>query len=185
MLTTAKPKATYADYQALPEGAPYQLIGGELVMAPSPTRFHQFAQGELEYALRTYVKERGGGEVYDAPFDVKLSDTETYQPDIVYVSKARRPILTDAGAEGAPDLVMEVLSPSTGYYDLTHKKRVCAAAGVSEYWIVDPQEKRIEVHARQDDGTFAVVDEAQGDDSAVASALLDGFAVRLNIVFSW
>lgn len=178
-----KERATYADYQALPEGAPYQLIDGELVMAPSPTRFHQIASGELEFLLRTHVKEHDLGDVYDAPFDVKFSDTETYQPDIVFVSHARRAILTDAGVEGAPDLVMEVLSPSTGYYDLTHKKRVYAAADVREYWLVDPQERRIEVHTNRD-GTFAVADEAQ-DDGAVASSLLDGFSVALGDIFPW
>ncbi len=190
-----KEKATYADYQALPEGAPYQLIDGELVMAPSPTRYHQIVSGELEFALRQFVKQHAVGEVYDAPFNVYFSETEAYQPDIVFVSNARRAILTDAGAEGAPDLIVEVLSPSTGYapneseevllecYDLTHKKHVYAASGVREYWIADPQEKYVEVHVNRN-GVFERVSLVQESGEAV-SEVLEGFSVSLDTLFTW
>ncbi len=178
-----KEKATYADYRELPEGAPYQLIDGELVMAPSPTRYHQIVSGELEFALRQFVKQHEVGEVYDAPFDVYFSETEVYQPDIVFVSNERRAILTDAGASGAPDLIVEVLSPSTGYYDLTHKKHVYAASGVREYWIADPQERYVEVHANRN-GVFERISLVQ-ESGVVASDVLEGFSVSLDTLFTW
>ena len=121
--------------------------------------------------------------MYDAPFDVKLSETETYQPNVVFVSAARRALLTDTGAEGAPDLVMEVLSPSTGYYDLTYKKRVYAASGVREYWLADPQEQHIEVHGNQG-GAFALRDQAHST-GTVTSEVLEELSVALGDVFVW
>ncbi len=130
---------TYADYEKLPEGAPYQLIGGDLVKEPSPVPYHQILSRRIEFELVKFVEERALGEVLYAPMDVYLSDTEVYQPDILFISKERMSIIGEKKIEAAPDLVIEILSPSSAYYDLRHKKNVYETSGVKEYWVVDPQ----------------------------------------------
>ena len=152
MIGAGKKKHTFADYAKLPEGAPYQLIGGDLVKSPSPTVLHQAVIAELFRKLMPFA-DRGMGKVFFAPLDVWLSDTETYQPDLMFVSNARLGIFEEKKIKGAPDLVMEVLSPGTAYYDLRHKKAVYAEHGVREYWIVDPLEQSIEVYSGRD-GAF-------------------------------
>ena len=176
-----KKQYTYEDYEKLPEGAPYQLIGGELIMTPSPIPYHQIVKHNIEFELSSFVREKRLGIVLDAPLDVYLSETETYQPDIIFISKDRLNIIGEKKIEAAPDLVIEILSPSTAYYDLRHKKRIYEKSGVKEYWIVDPMEKGIEVYENVN-GEFKVFSQAQEKDR-VKSKLLDGFEVELEKVF--
>ncbi|MDT7855882.1 Uma2 family endonuclease [Rubrivirga sp. S365] len=110
-----------------------------------------------------------------------LSDSLVVQPDLVFVSHARDGIVTREGLSGAPDLVAEVLSPSTAYYDLTLKRDVYEARGVSEYWIVDPERKTVAVLAREDGRYRTQAD--LGATGRAASALLDGFAVEVASLF--
>ena len=105
-----------------------------------------------------------------------------YQPDILFVAKHRLALLTEQQAEGAPDLVVEVLSPATGYYDLTKKRRVYEAAGVQEYWIVDPIEHTVLV-LDNIDRSYATLAEAR-EEGEVASRLLEGFVVDLPTMFA-
>lgn len=87
---TARVKTyTYKDYRSLPEGAAYQLIGGELMMTPAPAIYHQIISGRLEFQLRVFVAEQNLGLILDAPVDVYLGETETYQPDILFIAKER------------------------------------------------------------------------------------------------
>jgi Uma2 family endonuclease len=189
METTAPPVSekeqkelyTYADYAALPEGAPYELIRGELLMAPAPNTTHQRILRVLFRHLDNVTQAAGQGEVLFAPTDVRLSDLDTVQPDLLYISEERRHIIGEAVIEGAPDLVVEVLSASTAHRDLTTKKRLYEQHGVQEYWIVDPEQRTVEVHGL-DDGLLRqqvrVVDEG-----TVASTLLAGFTVDLAVLF--
>ncbi len=183
MLAPTKEKKTYADYIALDEGAPYQLIDGELVMSPAPTFLHQLVVWRLGTHLFNFVEKHGLGVVVGSPVDVYFSETETYQPDLVFISKDRLNIVTEQNVMGAPDLVVEVLSPATGYYDLTKKRRVYEASGVKEYWIVDPTEKTVEVPANVKD-LFEAVEKAPPQ-ASVESRLLDGFAVELAKLFAF
>ena len=109
--------------------------------------------------LQHFVVENSLGEVYVAPFDVKLSETEVYQPDLLFISADRLTIIAEQQVNGAPDLVVEVLSPATGYYDLTKKRRVYEVSGVKEYWIVDPIECTVEV-LENVEGTYETVAKA-------------------------
>ena len=183
MITTEKERKTYADYAALDEGAPYQLIDGELVMTPAPTFFHQLVVWCLGTDLFTFVKQHELGVVVGSPVDVYFSETETYQPDLVFISKDRLDIVTEQKINGAPDLVVEVLSPATGYYDLTKKRRVYEVSGVKEYWIVDPIERTAEV-LENVEGTYETVAKAH-QKGRVLSRLLDGFEVDLERLFSF
>ena len=183
MLTPTEEKKTYADYAALEEGAPYQLIDGELVMSPAPTVLHQLVIWRLGTRLFNHVETHELGIVVGSPIDVYLSDTETYQPDLIFISDERRDRITEPYIKGAPDLVVEVLSPSTGYYDLTKKRRTYEAAGVKEYWIIDPKEKTVEILYNLE-GTFKTLIHAyqQGE---VSSRLLNGFKVDLAKLFTF
>ena len=183
MLAPAKSKKTYADYAALEESAPYQLIDGELVMSPAPTVYHQMVVWELGTTLRLFVKQHDLGLVIGAPVDVYFSETETYQPDLVFISKERLSIITEQKVMGAPDLVVEVLSPATGYYDLTKKQRVYQTSGVKEYWIVDPTEKTVKVLTNVGDAFEDT--EPIAEQTAAKSRLLDGFEVELATLFAF
>jgi Uma2 family endonuclease len=146
MLRTEAKPITAADYRDLPEGPPYyQLIEGDLYMAPSPDLFHQDVLGNLYHLLRLYLADHPIGSVHIAPSDVQFTDLNIFQPDLYFVSKSRKSILSKQGAEGAPDLVVEVLSPKTAKLDKGLKRDVYARTGVDEMWIVDPAAKRIHV----------------------------------------
>jgi Uma2 family endonuclease len=137
---------TAEEYRLLPETGPrYQLIEGELHMAPAPDRYHQDISGNIYFLLRRFLEKHPLGKLYDAPFDVYLGEHDAFQPDLLFVSKARLDILTDTGAEGAPDFVVEILSKRTARLDKSPKKKIYAATGVKELWIVDPWKRTIEV----------------------------------------
>ena len=179
---TAREKLyTYENYQSLPEGAPYQLIGGELILTPAPSIYHQIISGKLEFQLRAFVTEQNLGLILDAPVDVCLGETETFQPDILFIAKERMDIVEPARINGAPDLVVEILSPATAYYDLRKKFKVYERYGVKEYWIVDPEDKSVQVFIHQD-GKL-VLDQEKGAADEVSSRLLAGFTVRLVSIF--
>src|SRR5687768_17319478 len=147
MLKTAPRPLTVHDYREMPEGPPYyQLIGGELEMSPSPNREHQDILTNIFGAFVRYLDKYPGGRVYVAPLDVCLTDLNVYQPDLVFVSKDRKGILTDQGTEGAPDLVVEILSPRTAKMDRGVKRDIYARTGVQELWIVDPERQQVEVY---------------------------------------
>ena len=181
MQAVEKKVYTYEDYAQLPEGAPYQLIDGELVMSPSPTPAHQRILRSLSFALHLFVEEHDLGEILFAPMDVYLSDINTPQPDLLFIAKARLEIIGEKYIEDAPDLVMEILSPSTAYYDLKKKKRLYEASGVKEYWIVDPEAREIEVYTLVKDRFELFMREA--DQGTITSKLLAGFSVDLETVF--
>ena len=172
---------TYRDYSRLPEGAPYQLIGGELVMTPSPTPYHQMVSVKLLLQMAGYVLEKNLGVVLDAPLDVYLEETETYQPDLIFISNERMHIIEEERIKGAPVLVVEILSPSTGYYDLRSKYRVYEKSGVREYWIVDPRYRSVQVFCLRE-GKF-VLDQEMEEQGTVRSRVIPGFELRIETIF--
>lgn len=172
---------TYADYCRLPEGAPYQLIGGKLVMTPSPTPYHQIVLENLRFEVARFVRNNGLGKVLSAPLDVYLGETETYQPDLIFIARDRLNIIEKARVNGAPDLVVEILSPGTAYYDLRKKYKVYEAQGVREYWIVDPEDKSVQVFVARE-GKFVLDQEVQGS-GEVKSHVLTGFSIDVQTIF--
>lgn len=172
---------TYADYALLPEGSPYQLIGGKLVITPAPSPRHQAVSMRLIKKLLSFLAANDCGVIYHAPIDVYFSEHETYQPDLLFISRERMDIIGPDKINGAPDLVIEILSPHTAYYDLRKKARVYARTGVKEYWVVDPEEQSIEVYAGSE-GKFTLVDQAEGE-GKIHSRLLEGLEVEVGEVF--
>ena len=147
-MTAVKTVLTYEDYVALPtDGRRYEIHDGELAVTPTPTFRHQWILAELLGILRAHVAAHDLGEVVPAPISVVLADTSIVEPDIVYIEKARMGIVGARGTiDGAPTLVIEILSPSTARIDRQTKKQLFERYGVPYYWIVDPDARKIDVH---------------------------------------
>ena len=174
-------KFTYEDYLNTPEDKRYELLDGELVMTPAPGELHQRTSILLGSQLFQFVNENSLGRVYHAPFDVVLSNTDVVQPDLLFVSNERVHILTPANIQGAPDLVVEILSPSTAERDRTFKRTLYAMHGVNEYWMVDPDEKTITVLLPGESG-FEVAG-IYGEGETLTSATLRGFRLNTGDIF--
>ncbi|MES2691944.1 MAG: Uma2 family endonuclease [Verrucomicrobiota bacterium] len=134
------------DYRATPEGTRYQLIEGELIMSPSPNRFHQDIVWNLVGILTDFLKTHRVGKAYVAPFDVYLTEHNVFQHDVLFVAAENLERFADDGLHGPPDLAIEVLSPSTAQLDKKNKRRVYAQVGVKELWLVDPLLLQIQVY---------------------------------------
>jgi Uma2 family endonuclease len=135
----------YHDYLQLSEDKRYEILDGELRVVPAPNTRHQRVGLRLKLALFRYVEEHRLGEVFDAPFDVVLSEENVVQPDILFVRNQRHHIIGPANVGGAPDLAVEILSPSRRGADLEIKRKIYARFGVQEYWVVDPEAGTVEV----------------------------------------
>jgi Uma2 family endonuclease len=143
---TEKKKYTYADYLRIPDNERYELVEGDLLVTPAPVPRHQRISRKIEFQLEKFVTEKDLGEVFDSPCDVHLDDENVVQPDIMFISKDRLHIIGEKNIQGAPDLVVEIISESTAYRDLVQKKSLYAQHGVKEYWVVVPEKEIIEVY---------------------------------------
>ncbi len=145
-----KKKYTYEDYLETPEDKRYELIEGELLMTPSPVTLHQRISGKLGFELTRFVVENDLGEVFDAPYDVYLDDENVVQPDILFISRERLDIISEKNVQGAPDLIIEIISENSAYRDMVQKRRLYEKFGVKEYWIVIPKEGLVEIYTLKD-----------------------------------
>ena len=147
MARMALPQITWQDVQQMPDdGNRYEAIAGDLYMTPAPSVRHQRVSLRLERALYTILVEPGHGELLHAPVGIEFPATgEGVQPDILFVSDERRRIVADDWLRGAPDLVVEILSPSTSRRDRGIKRQLYERQGVAEYWIVEPDEDAVDV----------------------------------------
>ena len=175
-------KFTYRDYLNAPADRRYELLDGELTMAPAPGESHQRVAALLGWKLVQFVTENGLGRVYPAPFDVVLSDTDVVQPDLVFVSRARAHVLTAANVRGAPDIVVEILSPSTAERDRTFKRTLYARHGVREYWLVDTAGESVAVLLLDDRGAYQVAGTYRAGETLVSS-ILPGFLLNVDDLF--
>ena len=182
-MVTAQPttKLTYADYCRTPDDERYELLDGELIVAPAPNSAHQITVMELGTLLHMFVKARGLGQVFSAPYDVVLSETNVVQPDLLFVSNERAHIRTSANVRGAPDLVIEILSPSTASRDWGEKRDLYAEYGVREYWLVDPDTRTVTV-LLLDDGVFVEVARYSAG-AILSSPTLTSFTANLDDIF--
>lgn len=150
---TSRPQKTVDDFMALGDEVRAELIAGELYMTPSPTPRHQDVAANLLERLRPFVRDRSLGTVWIAPLDVHLPGGDIVEPDLLFVSKANESIIQD-WIRGAPDLLIEIVSPSNPERDRIVKRDLYARNGVGEYWIVDTEARAIEV-LRLSGGTYA------------------------------
>ena len=149
-----KLKLGYGDYCGFPEdGRRHEIIDGDHFMTPAPSTTHQTVSKRLQHQLYTQIELAGLGLVFNAPIDVQLSDHDIVQPDLVAVLADRTQMITPTKINGVPDLVVEILSPSTASNDTSLKKHLYERTGVGEYWIADPDNQRLEQY-RLVDGSY-------------------------------
>jgi Uma2 family endonuclease len=143
--TYIKPPRTLMEvFQQLPEGTLAQLINNQIVMSPAPSDPHQRIVGEIYAQMHQFVKKMGLGETRVAPYDVYLNRRNAFQPDIIFISNENLHRIKNNGLHGAPDLVIEILSPGTWRQDKEDKKYEYERSGVREYWMIDPADKSTE-----------------------------------------
>lgn len=156
---------TYEHYLELPnDGRRYEIIEGELYVSPAPTFKHQRVTTRLTSALDLHTRQNRLGEVVTAATDVALANSSIVQPDILYISLARRSIITEPNVQGAPDLVVEVISPPSTKTDKETKRDLYAKFGVPHYWVVEPTEEWVRAYDLGADGFYELVAEAHGRD---------------------
>jgi Uma2 family endonuclease len=170
---------TYADLADLPDdGNRYEILQGELIVSPSPSGRHQIVLGRLHAALYEAVKTSKFGTVFTAPFDVKFSDRNVVEPDLFVISVNQYSQYSDRSFDGAPAFVIEIVSPSSINTDRQRKATLYMEQGVKEYWIVEPDQKRILVHIPGEQGPRIVIE------GALASMVIPSFSVQLTDLFT-
>ena len=142
---TDRKKITYADYLKIEDNNRYEIFNGELLMVPAPSTDHQEISGNIGFLIWSFVKQKGLGKVFNAPVDVVFDDDEVFQPDIIFIKSENQSIIGKNAIQGVPDLIVEIVSPSSAFYDTIEKKEVYGKYGVTEYWLVFPDEKVIEI----------------------------------------
>jgi len=175
---------TYEDYLAFPEdGKRYEIIEGDCLMSPAPRTKHQDISFRLTSFLYRHLQKSRQGRAFAAPTDVILSDINIVQPDILVVLAARTSIITEKNIQGAPDIVIEIISETSRKTDEITKKKLYERYGVSEYWIVDPELALVKIY-RLTDGRYGRAEErAEERGETVTTALLPGLDISLTELF--
>ena len=184
MARDPSPKLTYEDYLRIPDdGKRHEIIDGKHFVTAAPFIRHQRIVRRLASRLDGFLREHPLGEYFFAPTDVILSPHDIVQPDLLFISNERSPIVTEKNIQGAPDLVIEILSGSTRRLDEVLKRRAYERFGAREYWIFDPQGKTVQVWERAGEGLrrVALLSATAGD--ILTTALLPGLEIPLAEVF--
>jgi len=184
-MLTAENKTRYTaeDYMLLEEGAPFQLINYDLIMSPSPTHLHQSIIIRLAQHISNYLdKTNDGGYFLIAPTDVFLGEGNVFQPDLIFISAEKKKQIVKGKIDFAPDLCIEILSPSTAYYDIKHKKRIYESFGVKEYVIIDPLEENAEIF-RLNETAFVLTETVNMSDKLFLKTITD-FSIPFEKLFS-
>jgi Uma2 family endonuclease len=156
-------------FKCFPEGTLAQLINNQIIISPTPLDVHQQVLGDVFFGLATFVKKYNSGQIRIALYDVFLSSKNVFQPDICFIANENLHKIEKDGLHGAPDLVVELLSPSTSKYDLDEKKDVYERYGVKEYFIVEPATKSVD-HYWLENGEYVKLETITGE---INSKLLD------------
>jgi len=174
---------TYEDYCALPDdGLRYEILEGELSVTPSPSRSHQEFAANLLVVLKQFVTAHGLGTVFMAPFDVILEKTSVVVPDLCFVGRERLEVVTERAVEGAPDLIVEILSPGTARRDRGEKAQLYARHGVRHYWLADPDARVLET-LELDAGRYRETARLTGD-ARFTPTLFPGLEISLSSLWA-
>ena len=175
-------KLTYEDYCAAPADKRYELLDGELIMVPAPNLKHQTVQVKLTTRLALFIERQALGTLLIAPCDVLVSNNDVVQPDLLFVARQREDLLHDGQkVQGAPDLVVEILSPSTANKDRGIKRKLYGRHGVTEYWLVDPVAETVQIYRLQ--GEVLLPAHTFGREETLYSPLLTGLELHLDDIF--
>jgi Uma2 family endonuclease len=164
---------TYRDYAELPEdGRRYEILDGELDVSPSPMIRHQMVIANLFSALRQHVQAHSLGTILLSPVDLILADTTVVVPDLMFVSHRRAPIITARAVEGPADLVVEIISPSTGRKDRLTKAALYARFGIPCYWLIDPEQRLFDAFVLGG-GVYRLATRGQHDETVQTEPFVD------------
>ena len=184
-MTVRDVKLTREDYEGFPDdGRRHEIIDGEHYVTPAPSVRHQAISRNLTALIWSFLSQRSLGKLFAAPCDVYLSRFDVVQPDLVFVSSGGGAIVTDDNIQGAPDLVIEILSPGTRKTDERTKRDQYARFGVLEYWIIDPELETIKVLRLGETGYEPPHEVALERGQSLASRLLPGLELALDQVFA-
>lgn len=178
--TEADRRLTYQDYLLMPEepGCRCEILDGLLIKEPAPSVMHQRVSRRLQRILEDYFWQiDSAGEVFDAPLDITLKDINVVQPDLLYISGEQKEIVKETRIDGAPVLVVEILSPSSSRKDRLLKMRIYQENQVQHYWLVNPQDKSLECFALRD-GVYALL-AAGWDEDVVEHPDFKGLSIAL------
>ena len=175
-------KFTYEDYAKTPEGEWYEVHDGELIRLQTPLIRHQRARARLGTRMYRFVEERGLGESFFVPLDMVLTDHDIVQPDIFFVTNERIGVITEDNVQGAPDLVVEILAPSTAARDTGYKRDLYEKHRVKEYWMADTDSRTITV-LRLNAAGFFEASGTYGEGDTFESSVLTGFTVNVSDAF--
>lgn len=180
----ARRKLTYDDYVLIPEdGLRHEILDGEHFVSPVPTPLHQIVSGNLNGVLAQFVHQNRLGRVLFAPLDFVFDKHNVAQPDLVFISNERSGLIGEFYISGAPDLVVEILSPSTRRTDELIKRSIYERFGALEYWLVDPDRRTVQVFRRASTGFGPVqVFSAEAGES-LATPLLPGLLIQVGEIF--
>ena len=177
-------KLTYEDFLLFPDdGKRHELIAGEHYVTPSPSLRHQTIVGNLFLALGKYLANHPIGRVWVAPLDVVLTKFDVVEPDVIYVSRERASVLTRQNIQGAPDLVVEVLSPGTRKTDEIAKRRAYERCGIGEYWVADPELDLVKVYRRKEGRFERIAEVSSESDNVLTTPLLPDLRIPLRELF--
>lgn len=163
------PRTIQEVWASLPEGTLCQLINNKLIISPAPQNLHQVVLNEINIDISLYLRKNKTGEVRISPFDVHFSDEDILQPDLLFIKNENLHSIRNKGLFGAPDLIIEILSPSTSYLDYHEKKLIYERYGVLEYFIVDPNTKSVTSFFLKN----KVYEEQKTTESIIKSIVLD------------
>ncbi|MGH7959646.1 MAG: Uma2 family endonuclease [Opitutaceae bacterium] len=172
---------TAADYREMPDdGRRYQLVAGELFMAPAPNTFHQMVQRNVLCRLENHLRQHPAGTVLGAPCDVYIDEHNVFQPDVLYVTREHADRIQNEGIHGAPDLAVDILSPSSAALD-RRKRALLAKAGTNEFWQIDTGLRQLQrfVFAENAAKPVALIDEPE----TFTSPLFPGLTVETAEIF--
>jgi len=178
-------KLTYDDFVLFPDdGKRHELIDGEHYVTPSPNLKHQKVSGALHLLIAGWLEDHPVGQIFYAPFDVVFSRYDVVEPDLLYVSNTRTPtVLTRANVQGAPDLVIEIGSPSTRQRDETIKRHLYERSGVLEYWVVDPDIDVVRIYRRTGERFDRAIELSREAGELLTTPLLPGLEMPLARIF--
>ena len=178
-------RLTYDDYVKLPDdGKRYEIIDGELFVNPAPIPRHQRIIGNLYFALRSWFEKRGGGEAFISPIDVVLGDHDVVEPDVIVIKSERASIIGEKNVQGAPNLVVEVLSDGSRRIDEITKRKLYDDAGVDEYWIVDGELELVKIYRRTASRFERVGEIGTEQGGTITTPLLPDFTLAIRDVFA-
>ena len=184
MRTNPGVKLTYDDFLLFPDdGKRHELIDGEHYVTPSPSRKHQAISWNLTILIGSYLESHPVGRAFAAPFDVVFSNFDIVEPDLLFISNARLEVLTAKNVQGAPNLVVEIGSPSTRRRDEIIKRKLYERCGVEEYWVIDPEVETIAVYRHVGATYQRVLDLALERHDTLTTPLLPHLTLPLQQIF--